>query len=66
MKKRYVIPQIDIVRLQNESPLAASGVTANNNIGYGGVDEEGELEPSVKLNDPHVQWESWEEWEKNP
>ncbi|MBR3513559.1 MAG: hypothetical protein IKO12_03970 [Bacteroidaceae bacterium] len=22
MKKRYVIPQIDIVRLQNESPLA--------------------------------------------
>ena len=33
-----------------ELPLAVSGVTSNNGIGYGGVDEDGSHEADVKGN----------------
>ena len=48
MKKRYIIPQVSIVQIMHELPIAGSGVTGNNGIGYGGVDTDGTLEPSVK------------------
>lgn len=50
MKKRYIIPETKVVLLHGETILSASGVTSNNGIGYGGVDEQGELDPEVKGN----------------
>ena len=39
-----------VVRTLHELPLAASGVTSGQGIGYGGVDEGGEKDPDVKGN----------------
>ena len=50
MKKIYCIPNMKAMQLQGEQMLAASGVTSNNGIGWGGVDTEGSLDPSVKGN----------------
>lgn len=50
MKKTYFIPKLKIKRVQQESPLAVSGVVSNNGIGYGGVDTEGTREAEVKGN----------------
>ena len=36
--------------MQVEELLVGSGVTSSNGIGYGGVDTEGEKDPSVKDN----------------
>jgi hypothetical protein len=36
--------------IEQEQPLAASGVVSNNGIGFGGVDEGGNLDPEVKGN----------------
>ena len=50
MKKIYLIPSISALQMQVEELLVGSGVTSNNGIGYGGVDTEGEKDPSVKEN----------------
>lgn len=50
MKKRYIIPETNVVRMYGETILSVSGVISNNGIDYGGVDEEGELDPEVKGN----------------
>ncbi|MBR1791206.1 MAG: hypothetical protein IJ754_05585 [Bacteroidaceae bacterium] len=53
MKKEYIKPVMNIVRVNGEMMLAASGVKSVNNgvnIGYGGVDEEGTVEAEVKGN----------------
>ena len=42
---------------QHETPLAASGVSSNNGIGYGGVDEQGQKDPDVKANPFDFEWE---------
>ncbi len=60
MKKTYIIPHVSISEVQQELPLAASdgsGVNSNNDITYGGVDEQGEMEPSVKESFFDFQWE---------
>lgn len=36
------------MQMDAEQMLAASGVTSNNGIGWGGVDIEGDEDPSVK------------------
>ena len=41
---------MEAMQLQGEQILAGSGVTGSNGIGYGGVDTEGALDPSVKSN----------------
>ncbi len=50
MKKIYIIPKLCVQAVAQELPIAGSGVTSNNGIGYGGVDEEGCMEANVKRN----------------
>ena len=58
MKKTYIIPETTFVIVSHEMPLAGSpGVTGNNGIGYGGVDTDGTIEPSVKENPFDFEWE---------
>ena len=57
MKKRYIIPEMKVVRLHGETILSASGVTSNNGIGYGGVDVDGSLDADVKENNFEFEWE---------
>ena len=51
MKKNYLQPDIQFSNLGIFIPFCGSGVKGNNGIGYGGIDEEGELDPSVKALD---------------
>lgn len=51
MKKIYLIPSINGLQMGTENMLAASGVTSSNNdvnIGYGGIDTDGDLEADAK------------------
>lgn len=51
MKKIYIQPVMNVVRVHGEQMIAVSGVKSVNNgvnIGYGGVDEGGALEADVK------------------
>ena len=49
MKKIYVIPRVKQETAECCTILASSGgVIGNNGIGYGGVDDSGDKEPSVK------------------
>ncbi len=57
MKKTYIIPQMSVAQTGYEMPIAVSGVTSSNGIGYGGVDENGEKEPEVKANPFDFEWE---------
>ena len=50
MKKLYIIPQTSTMLILHEVPLAVSGIGSNKGIGYGGVDTDGTLDPSVKGN----------------
>lgn len=53
MKKTYIKPEMNAVRVHGEQMIAVSGVKSVNNgvnIGYGGVDEEGTVEAEVKGN----------------
>ena len=56
MKKTYIIPEITVEHAESAMPLAASGVTSNNGIGYGGVDQAGTLDPSTKENYFEFKW----------
>ena len=49
MKKIYLIPRMSAMQMETENVLAGS-VLGNNDIGYGGVDTEGDKDPSVKEN----------------
>lgn len=57
MKKTYIIPEISVVVTLHETPLAASGVSSGNGIGYGGVDDQGQKDPDVKANTFDFEWE---------
>ena len=61
MKKTYIIPCTSIELALAEQMLAGSGITGSGNgginIGYGGVDTSGVLEPSAKESD----WNIWGE-----
>lgn len=59
MKKTYIIPETFSVRMQGEQVIAASGVTSDNGIGYGGTDEKGEKDPEVKRNYYNVWDDDW-------
>jgi hypothetical protein len=49
-KKAYIAPGIEITRVDAALPLAVSGITSGGDveIGNGGVDEDGSLDPSAK------------------
>ena len=60
MKKTYIIPCLNLMEAHAEQILAASfGVIGNGNdinIGYGGVDNAGEVDPDAKESN----WSIWE------
>ena len=45
-KKEYIAPLTEMVEIENMQLLTGSGVTADG-IDYGGVDEDGILDPSA-------------------
>lgn len=57
MKKTYIIPEMSVLLMHHETPIAASGVTGSNGIGYGGVDDQGQKDPDVKANPFDFEWE---------
>ena len=61
MKKEYIIPKTDIMLADVEEMLASSTVVGNidNNaeIGFGGIDDDGTLEPGVKENTSDYEWD---------
>ena len=57
MKKTYIIPEMSVLLMHHEMPIAASGVTGSNGIGYGGVDDQGQKDPDVKANTFDFEWE---------
>ena len=48
MKAKYITPGMEIEEISIENMIATSGVTGDNGIGYGGVDEDGSLTPSSR------------------
>lgn len=53
MKKTYMTPVTMLHLFASEILLSTlSGVTSDKGIGYGGVDEKGKLDPSVKQRGP--------------
>lgn len=58
MKKIYIIPCTSVSLAQPEQILASSGVISNSNdinIGFGGIDDDGEQDPSVK--ESNLEWD---------
>ena len=65
MKKTYIAPNTDVVEIESEMILSASGVSSSDTgIGYGGVDTEGskdaEAKPIGSCWDSKDSWDSWE------
>lgn len=64
MKKTYIAPNTVVVDIDTEMILAASGVYSHTDIGYGGVDTEGnkdaEAKPIRSCWDSKDSWDSWE------
>ena len=61
MKKTYIQPLTEVVRMGTMSFICASkGVTSNNGIDYGGVDEDGSKDPSAN------RFKAWDDddWDK--
>lgn len=50
MKKRYVSPNSIILNLQGKQMISLSGIgNSTYDIFYGGIDEDGNIDPSVKI-----------------
>lgn len=50
MKKIYMSPIAEILEcLVEDTVLAASGVTSNNGMDFGGIDEEGDKEAQIRM-----------------
>ena len=58
MKKTYIAPNTDVVQIESEMILAASGVYSHTDIGYGGVDTEGSKDAEAKSIGSC--WDLWE------
>ncbi|MBQ7513816.1 MAG: hypothetical protein IJS95_05440 [Prevotella sp.] len=46
-KKEYMTPVVEVMEVKANQLLMTSGVTSNNGIGFGGVDEDGALDPAA-------------------
>ena len=57
MKRLYFTPTLSSMQTIQELPLAASGVTSSNGIGYGGVDQDGSMEACIKEDISVFNWE---------
>ena len=50
MKRKYICPDFITVNLQGKQMISLSGVgNSTYNIEYGGFDEDGSMDPSVKI-----------------
>lgn len=58
MKKEYIVPSIKVSVYQASELMSARGVIGDNGIGYGGIDDDGELDPSAK---DYSVWDDTEE-----
>lgn len=48
MKKTYMTPNMEVLEMDTMTLLAGSGVTSTDpEIGFGGIDNEGNLDPSA-------------------
>ena len=47
MKKTYFAPTVEVMEVKANQLLMASGVTSDNGIPFGGVDEGGTLDPAA-------------------
>ncbi|MBR3434168.1 MAG: hypothetical protein IKH05_11610 [Bacteroidaceae bacterium] len=54
MKKRYIQPCMEEMHAEVAQMMAAS-VIGNNDIGYGGIDSDGSLDPETK----EYEWDTW-------
>ena len=45
-KKEYIVPSMEVVEIKNMQLLAGSGVTSDG-IDFGGIDDEGTLDPTA-------------------
>ena len=61
MKKEYVAPQMECVKMEEELPMCVSG-GGDVNLGYGGVDVGGSLDPQSKVRSIWDDVESVIEW----
>lgn len=60
MKKNYITPGTEVMQADVEQMLAASicgKIGDNEEIGYGGLDEDGSLDPSVKEHAADYEWD---------
>ncbi|MCI6460360.1 MAG: hypothetical protein MSA35_03190 [Prevotella sp.] len=58
MKKTYIAPNTDVVQIESEMILSASGVSSDTGIGYGGVDTDGSMDAEAKSVGSN--WDYWE------
>lgn len=54
MKKRYIQPCMEEMHAEVAQMMATS-VIGNNDIGYGGIDSDGSLDPETK----EYEWDTW-------
>ncbi len=60
-RKKYITPEVFVANLDFQNVLCLSDVTSDKGIGYGGVDEDGSVDPSApKMENPWTapSWES--------
>lgn len=49
MKRKYMAPDIKTLDFIMEDVIAASSVTSNNGLDYGGIDEDGNMEAETRM-----------------
>lgn len=60
MKKVYITPTLEVVRMMTMQVLAGSGITGPQGTSYGGIDHNGTHDPSA----PHHHYKEDEEDEE--
>lgn len=48
MKRIYLAPAVDVLEYVTEGMVCGSGVTSDEGIGYGGIDENGAMEAETR------------------
>lgn len=61
MKKTYLRPVSIVLGMSLQTMVCTSGVTSNNGIDYGGVDEEGTMTPAARRRHRRDMWDDEEE-----
>lgn len=46
-KKEYLTPDLQVIEIEKMALLAGSGIVSDLDIGYGGLDEGGSLDPDA-------------------